>query len=173
MFVPRLIPNFEKYRTTKNIAFLNQSVDKYLEKKKQIVSRFLFFALTNYSIWFITVMTESLRLKQISLLCHNVNWPEVSTRLLYSYSNIVNDMVNDIQQYTILKLKTLDHGNISVTIISRSLAFLSFSLNVHSCEVKYYDLLWSIYTLNKLACSPRVKNLMVDSKTSVCQWETL
>ncbi len=33
MFVPRLGPNFEKYQTTINMAFLDQSVDKFLWKK--------------------------------------------------------------------------------------------------------------------------------------------
>ncbi len=47
MFVPRLSTNFKKFQTAINMAFLDQAVDEYLQKK-QIVSQFLTFALANY-----------------------------------------------------------------------------------------------------------------------------
>ncbi len=37
MFVPRLSPDFGKYWTTVNMAFLDQLVDEYLKKKKQFL----------------------------------------------------------------------------------------------------------------------------------------
>ncbi len=52
MFVLMLSPNFQKYLTAKNMSFLDQSVDEYLQKKL-IVSQFLTFALANYSNQFV------------------------------------------------------------------------------------------------------------------------
>ncbi len=57
MFVTRLCLNLEKYQTTINLAFFDQTVDEYM-CKKQIVSQFLTFALANYLIQFISLMTE-------------------------------------------------------------------------------------------------------------------
>ncbi len=57
MFVPRLIPNFKKNRTTINMAFLVQWVDEYM-RKKRVVSQFLTIDLANYLIQFISLMNE-------------------------------------------------------------------------------------------------------------------
>ncbi len=57
MFESILSLNFKKSQSANNMAFLDQSVDKYLRNKKK-VSQFLTFALANYSISFIMLMTE-------------------------------------------------------------------------------------------------------------------
>jgi hypothetical protein len=47
MFAPRLILDLKKYRATKNIAFLDQSGDKYLQKKMNSFSVFNFHGALN------------------------------------------------------------------------------------------------------------------------------
>jgi hypothetical protein len=64
MFVLRLSSNFQKYLTAKNMSFLDQSVDEYLQKKL-IVSQFLTFAFANYSNQFVSLMTEKLEAKRV------------------------------------------------------------------------------------------------------------
>jgi hypothetical protein len=55
---------FEFPKIFNYMAFLDQSVDEYLQKKL-MVSQFLTFALANYSNQFISLMTEKLKLKEL------------------------------------------------------------------------------------------------------------
>jgi hypothetical protein len=69
MFVPKLSPNFEKYRTAINMAFLKQAVDKYLQENMNSfsVSNFSYSKLFN-SIHFIN--DRIFETKQIPLFPH-------------------------------------------------------------------------------------------------------
>ncbi len=67
------------------MAFLDQSVDKYLQKKKQIVSQFLTFALANYLFSFISLMTKIVEIE----MNFAVTYAEVimlSVAFLYCYA---------------------------------------------------------------------------------------